>query len=359
MLDSDNIFDTAEGLKVTLTLDEFNQLRTREPYMKDLWPAPTRITLSQEPPAPYTLNDVFPTIIITLEYDRMHLVKDAAGLAALATKIKDQNITEMCLGMDTFIADDVNVYLVPWLTLPKQSYARSYQEPVVRTIWSSLDLDARPILGLMTQDEMFTYPASLKYTMSDTMGETTSVLRIYHLRPASTEHLLKYPNLIYKHQDGRTHIWMNAEVVVKLSFHPILAQHEIAVLKLNLPGLPRLLESWIDGDEYFMVMDNCGTTLSDQYVFEALIPPEIKTQQLRITDGLRDRGFHHLDDHLNNYVIKDGKITLIDAEVIVNIDDFNAFGSKNLNHNFFFPSTYYRTISQSQVVFGATFNPIV
>jgi hypothetical protein len=30
-----------------------------------------------------------------------------------------------------------------------------------------------------------------------------------------------------------------------------------------------------------------------------------------------------------------------------------------LNHNFFFPSTYYRTISQSQVVFGATFNPIV
>jgi hypothetical protein len=211
----------------------------------------------------------------------------------------------------------------------------------------------------MTQDEMFKYPSSLKYTMGDTMGDTTSVLRIYGLRPASTERLLKYSDLVYKHQDGRTHIWMNADVVVKLSFHPILAQHEIDVLKLDLPGLPRLLESWVDGDEYFMVMNNCGATLSDQYVFEALIPPDIKAQQRQITDELRQRGFRHLDDHLNNYVIKEGRVTLIDAEVIVNIGDFNAFGVKSLNHIFFFPTTYYQTISQSQVVFGARFDPIV
>lgn len=63
----------------------------------------------------------------------------------------------------------------------------------------------------------------------------------------------RYPDLKYKFQDGCTHIWMNEDVVVKLSFSPILAQHEVDVLSMNLTGLPTMLDHWTNEDECFIV----------------------------------------------------------------------------------------------------------
>jgi hypothetical protein len=197
-----------------------------------------------------------------------------------------------------------------------------------------------------------------KYSMSELMGETTALVRHYPLSEMSQQRMRSYPGVSYKFQDGRTHIWMSPELVIKLSFEGIMARHERDILAMNISGLPQLIDSWVSGKEHFMVMTNCGTTLSEEFVFEAALPPEVQIQRNQIKEELRKHDLVHLDDHMANYVIRDGHLTMIDAEVIVCKSDYNALANKVTDHTFMFPPEYYRKISQARMMLGAKWTPL-
>lgn len=220
-----------------------------------------------------------------------------------------------------------------------------FDDPYDGTFWSAIYMNRR----IMDVDEI-SYPISAGPKMNFiSLIEKTRVLKRYNLSTFSINRMQKYHNLTYKIQDGRTHIWMNDDIVVKLSFDAILAEHEIQVMKMGISGIPKLIDHWVNNDEYFIVMENCGRTLGQTYVFDVLIPENIRKQMENINKTLKSSGLKHSDPHLNNWVISqsvlnNNKVTMIDMEVVVNLKDAEAYKTDKKDHKYVFPIEYYKTI---------------
>lgn len=91
---------------------------------------------------------------------------------------------------------------------------------------------------------------------------------------------------------------------------------------------------------------NGGETISQMFVFEQLVPDEIGKQRIVINEELTKHGLTPLDPHMNNLVVRDGVLTMIDCEVIVNLRDMVAFQEGVSDHTYTFPIEYYKLILQ-------------
>lgn len=323
------IIQTDVAVNATMTLHQYMDLVNMAITYSKYWPVPTRIEFVQSPPdVMFCDNFSFPDVKVIFVYEGLTLTFESGpGLQDLANRlIRDKKQECARLSKDgPFLTDGTTYYLCPWLTFLIYLDMTVTEPNYFGYFWSSLDLGDDYSIHDIFERSRYKYPAAEKYSMGNFIGEETSVLRLYCMSELSRTRLSNYSNLKQVFQDGCTHIWMNEDVVIKLSFHSFLAQHEVEILSLNLPGLPPLLDHWKSGDETFMVMQHCGTTLSQIYVFTALIPDEIIKQKEMISTKLKELGYIHLDDHMLNYVVKNGQLTMIDAEVIVNIAEYNDF----------------------------------
>lgn len=268
---------------------------------------------------------------ITVRYSGYKITTDQKKIQQLADNIKvhsgAEDIIPLLTGIKTFLSDEKGqVYFAPWEMDPYYLPDTELENlDYDGTYWSALKF-RRPILDCLSVNQELEY--TLKSHPYSDMDTTHTVLK-YELTAWSQSKLCKYPNLKYKFQDGRTQIWTNDAVVVKLSFEKTLYNNECHILALNITDLPPLLEAWTSENENFLVMANRGTTLNNCYIFDCLIPDCVRVEQEMIKNNLLKYGLKHYDDHSCNYVIQDNKLTMIDAEVIMYIADYDNIDTPN------------------------------
>jgi len=348
--DDENVELTPAGITYTLTAHNYAELKRTQLIFSEVHPKPTRVTVRQADSF-LQIGDRYPDFEMVLEYEGFVMTPTPPGLDKLIQAVRSHHLESVCLAIKEFVTDGTNAYIPPWQSAAWSRSDTYFQDQGCESFWSSIELESKKLLdaGEFENDE---FPSAEKYTMGAIMGETTKMLRHYPLTTKSISRLSQYPSLEYKFQDGRTHIWTNLEVVVKLSFDKILAEHEVRVLRLGLPCLPKLIDAWVSEDEVFIVMEHGGTTLNQKYIFDVAIPQDVRQQQLEIKEVLKTHGLEHLDDHMNNYVInEEGKLTMIDAEVIVDSADQAAYTGKDSSHTYRFAKSYYAKINQMQSFF--------
>jgi hypothetical protein len=366
---SGNLTTTATGFIWKIQLPAYILLRQAVLILDRLIPKPTQIQFVQSKPVIQIGETDYPDVTVHLTYDGFRLVSQddlrhpesehRSALIALAADIKNRRMVSACLGVSGFLVGAQKIYIPPW-DLTNFSRSNLDFDTACMGFWSSMSIEGRPILEIYESNDKF--PAAEKYSIGDMFGDETGVLKLYPISAPSVARMDRFGQLSYHFQDGRTHIWMNDDVVIKLTFFEILSEHEIEILKLGIPGLPKLIDHWTGiNDETFIVMENCGNTLSQEFVFEALIPDEIRAQREQIKQTLQDHGLKHLDDHLQNYVVKNGRLTMIDAEVIVDIADLEAFENEVAlrrkkstqipHHEYKYTRDYYALLTRANSLF--------
>ncbi len=341
----DNIIINDHSIQWSIPLQCYQDLTCSVLTMYGILPIPTSIKFEQQPHIVFP----YPDVTAVLTYDHCTLITDHPNTSELVENIKKRNAQSVCLGVTHYLLYNDKLHVPPWQISSLMPCIP--QITAKNMFWSSLKCNNKPIIDVLETNHSFS--ASEKYSIGDALSDTTKVLMIYKLSEKSQAKLNRYSDLTYKFQDGRTHIWMNNDVVIKLNFNIRLAEHEHAILSLGLPVLPKLLDSWIDvaSGEIFIVMENCGKTLQDEYVFDKLIPSHIRQQQQDIDDVLKSHGLKHLDPHRSNYVIKNDILKIIDAEVIVNVNEFEAHIAKGNDIIYIYPKEYYDTICRSEFAF--------
>jgi hypothetical protein len=283
---------------------------------------------------------------ISFEYNKCN---DIQLIQELFDNIKDIIEVRLYQHMSIFLEKDGHAYLNPFqlTNFGIDNMLEDISNEVFDgTYWSAHHKHDKHIIDIyedVSGHDEISFAPYPKYNLMNLFG-TTSVLKKYKLSDFSINKLKQYDNLIYKFQDGHTHIWMNNEVVVKLSFMRILAEHEASILKLNIEVLPTLIDTWSYDDEFFIIMKNCGQPPTNLYGFSCLIPPSIDEQKQQIKNKLDEYGLTHLDDHACNYVLLDNKLTIIDCELIVDSQEFDKYKS---DPNFIptkYPKEYYKRI---------------
>ncbi len=287
----------------------------------------------------YNLNYV---ARISFEYKQC---TDIVLIQKLFDDIKDTIDIYLYQHMSIFLEKDGKAYLNPF-ELGDYEYGNIMydisNDAFDGTYWSAQHKHNEQIIDIHEVYAAIFNPYP-KYSFKNHFRQT-SVLKKYKISDYSINKLKQYPNLIYKFQDGHTHIWMNNDVVVKLSYMRILAEHETSILKLNIDVLPELVDSWNNNREYFIVMKNCGQPPNNIYGFSCLTPQFIIDQKNMITNKLEKLGFKHLDAHACNYVLLDNKLTIIDCEVIVDIHEYNTYSSDPGYKPLKYPLEYYKQI---------------
>lgn len=348
MSSNEDVTVTEKGVTLSLSMESYIKLTNLglcSVALNKFIPSPTFVTFNVEEPDIVVEGCTnYPDIKVILHYDGFRVEKNPRGLTKIANEIKNAGIQRQVGSSPEFLTRGDTIYLAPWC-IGDVFDTKRYLEMSDYTFWSSIYCKL-PILDIVETNVSFRQ--GIKYSLSETFDDETSVLRKYMLQDDDVQMMKEYGELEYKFQDGRTHIWMNDKVVIKLSFHMVLGMHEIDVLNMGLQCLPQLLKWWkseISG--VFIVMTNCGNTLSHEYVFPSLYPESVMSQKEEIRNILAQHGLVHLDDHSHNYVVKDGKLTMIDCEVIVDIGDKEAYENNKIDHNYVFPLLYYKTIFRS------------
>lgn len=235
----------------------------------------------------------------------------------------------------TVYQDKKKLYLGPWSVVCYKEFPSTLEDDYLDHIanyWSSL----RSHVKFAQENRVFTHPMSLypktnHHLAKEANGSTNIASRI-ELSSTSQNKIMSLDGCVQNFlTDGDNQVWYNdSPYVFKMLPDKSLYHHELFIYSLDLPHLPRLIDSWVVEEtadhpsEYFLCLENKGKSLSFLFGIKKLLPQEIKRQMEEILINLKKNGVRFGDPHLGNFTLdKEGVVWAIDAESMIRDCDMN------------------------------------
>lgn len=233
----------------------------------------------------------------------------------------------------TVYLDGEKLYLGPWSVVCYREFPTTLEDDYMDHLanyWSSLNSH----LKFAKETRVFThpmplYPKTADHIAKEANGYSNIAARI-KLSSTSQEKIRSLDDCVQCfHTGGDNQVWYNTgPYVFKMVSDTSLYKHELFIYSLNLPHLPRLVESWVVEEtaehpsEHFLCLENKGKSLSSLFGLKKLLPEGIKSQMEEILVNLEKSGIRFEDPHLGNFTLdKDGIVWAIDAESMVRACD--------------------------------------